>query len=64
MPHLCAACRRAKRLKKLVRLLTGSAAQSTTLRFYQHTWVLVLLAIVAHVACFIALTLEINSRYE
>jgi formate hydrogenlyase subunit 4 len=47
-----------------VRLLTGSAAQSTTLRFYQHTWVLVLLAIVAHVACFIALTLEINSRYE
>jgi hypothetical protein len=47
-----------------VRLLTGSAAQSTTLRFYQHTWVLVLVVLAAHVACFAALTVQVNSRYE
>ena len=55
---------RAKRLKKLHRLLTCRAAQSATARFKTHTWGLVGIILAAHICCFVVLVLQINSRYK
>jgi hypothetical protein len=55
---------RAKRLKKLHRLLTCRAAQSATARFKTHTWALVGIILAAHITCFVVLVLQINSRYK
>jgi hypothetical protein len=57
-------CRRAKRLKKLNRMMTSSAAQTATERFRKHTLYLVLAILVAHVVCFVILMTGINARYE
>lgn len=57
-------CRRAKRLKKLKRMMTGSLAQVAAERFRKHTYLVVLLLIAAHTTCFGVLVTNIVSRYE
>ncbi|GBF95600.1 hypothetical protein Rsub_08582 [Raphidocelis subcapitata] len=62
--ELCVDYRRAKTLRKLERLLTGTAAQSATTRF-RRTTILAMLALVAvHVAGFAIVTTQIESRYS
>lgn len=56
--------RRAKRLKKLNRLMTSTAAQVATDRFRKHTYFLVLTLMVAHVVCFVVLMTQIDARYQ
>jgi len=56
--------RRAKILKKLERLLTSGAAQSSTIRFKRGIWVSMLLLIAIHVAGFAIVTTQIESRYS
>jgi len=54
-------CRRAKRLKKLTRMLTSKAAQTATDRFRSHTWALIAVLMVAHVACFGVLMYQVSA---
>ncbi len=55
--------RRAKILRKLERLLTGSAAQSSTTRF-RATWMVLLALAAVHVVGFGIVTTEIEARYS
>jgi hypothetical protein len=57
-------CRRAKRLKKLNRVMTCSAAQTASERFKKHTLLLVLTITLAHVLCFVILVTQVNARYQ
>lgn len=61
--HSQPACRRAKRLKKLSRLFTSSAAQSATITFKQRTWILTFIILAAHLVGFTILVTQIESRY-
>jgi hypothetical protein len=56
--------RRAKRLKKLNRMMTSSAAQSSTLRFKQQTWLCFGVILVAHVVGYAILSTQIQKRFE
>eukprot|EP00878_Enallax_costatus_P025839 GHUV01027676.1.p1 GENE.GHUV01027676.1~~GHUV01027676.1.p1 ORF type:complete len:1421 (+),score=378.88 GHUV01027676.1:621-4883(+) len=55
--------RRAKRLKKLNRMLHSSLAQVDTTRWRLHTLGLLAIILMAHVICFVVLTTQINRRY-
>lgn len=57
-------CRRAKRLKKLVRMMTSRTAHTATESFRKTTWLVVLGLTLAHVLCFVILTTQIQARYE
>lgn len=56
--------RRAKRLKKLTRLFTCSAAQSATIRFRERTWLLTFIILAAHLCAFAVLVSQIEARYS
>lgn len=56
--------RRAKRLKKLNRMMTSSVAQAAAERFKRHTLMLTGLLTIVHVVCFVVLITQINARYE
>lgn len=56
--------RRAKRLKKLKRMMTCTAAQSATDRLRLHTWCLVGGILVIHIVCFIIAVMQISDKYE
>lgn len=56
--------RRAKRLKKLNRMMTSSVAQQAAERFKRHTLLLTGLITLTHVVCFVVLVTQINARYE
>eukprot|EP00775_Hariotina_reticulata_P009112 gene9112-9281_t len=62
--ELVADWRRAKRLKKLIRMMTSSVARASADRFKIHTYLLVLVAMLAHVACFAVLFTQIDARYQ
>jgi hypothetical protein len=55
---------RAKRLKKLSRMLTSSGAQSATLRFKSQTWLVVGVLLAAHVMGYAVLSTQIQSRFQ
>ncbi|KIY97575.1 hypothetical protein MNEG_10388 [Monoraphidium neglectum] len=55
--------RRSKILRKLRRLLTGTTAQSASIRFRTHTWAVILLALTVHVVGFAVISTQIQSRY-
>jgi hypothetical protein len=57
-------CRRAKRLRKLSRMMTSRLAQTATEAFREHTWGVLALLVVAHVACFAVLVIQVTSRYQ
>jgi hypothetical protein len=56
--------RRAKRLKKLARMLTCSAAQSATLRFKRYTWLMLGLILATHIVGYAVISTEISGRFE
>jgi HAMP domain-containing protein len=56
--------RRAKRLKKLNRMMQSTAAQQASNTWRLRTLVLLGILLVAHVACFAALTIQIDRRYQ
>lgn len=56
-------CRRAKRLKKLNRMVQSSAAQQATTTWRRHTLVLLGIILLAHIVCFAVLTTQIDKRY-
>eukprot|EP00775_Hariotina_reticulata_P009651 gene9651-9811_t len=56
--------RRAKRLKKLNRMMTCSAAQTAADRFKKHVYVLTAMMLLMHVLCFGILYTEVNARYQ
>lgn len=56
--------RRAKRLKKLNRMMTSTAAQLATDRWRRHTYMATAAIVVAHVICFVVLLTQINARYQ
>ncbi|KAI8467685.1 MAG: hypothetical protein J3K34DRAFT_523567 [Monoraphidium minutum] len=56
--------RRAKRLKKLNRMMTSSAAQSSTLRFKRQTWFIIGIILAAHVMGYAILSTQIKLRFE
>ncbi|KAF8055488.1 tmcC [Scenedesmus sp. PABB004] len=56
--------RRAKRLKKLNRMMTSTAAQVAAERFRRHTYLLTLVIVLAHTVCFVVLLTQINARYQ
>lgn len=56
--------RRAKHLKNLNRMMTSPAAQSATDRFKRHTWLIVLVVFVVHIACFATFVVQITDRYQ
>jgi hypothetical protein len=55
--------RRAKRLKKLTRMFTSSAAQSATIAFRQRTWLITAVILTAHLIGFAILVTQIQQRY-
>jgi predicted GNAT family N-acyltransferase len=62
---VCAVCcRRAKRLKKLNRMLTCRAAQTAADQFKNRAYVLAASMLLVHVLCFCVLYTEINARYQ
>eukprot|EP00883_Tetradesmus_obliquus_P002715 jgi/Sobl393_1/12921/SZX78204.1 len=62
--ELVADWRRAKRLKKLNRMMTSTAAQLATDRWRRHTYMATAVIVVAHVICFVVLLTQINARYQ
>jgi hypothetical protein len=56
--------RRAKRLKKLNRMMQSTAAQQASNAWRLRTLMLLGIVLVAHVACFAALTIQIDRRYQ
>ncbi|GBF97004.1 hypothetical protein Rsub_09801 [Raphidocelis subcapitata] len=56
--------RRAKRLKKLNRMMTSSAAQSATTRFKRQTWAVIAIILGAHVTGYAVLSTQIEKRFE
>eukprot|EP00775_Hariotina_reticulata_P003511 gene3511-3781_t len=62
--ELVADWRRAKRLKKLSKMMTSSTANVASERFRKHTYLLALLIIGAHVMCFTILYTEVDVRYQ
>jgi hypothetical protein len=55
--------RRAKRLKKLSRMLTSSIAQSATNTWKRHTLYLLAIIVVAHIACFAVVSTQLDARH-
>eukprot|EP00878_Enallax_costatus_P005349 GHUV01005618.1.p1 GENE.GHUV01005618.1~~GHUV01005618.1.p1 ORF type:complete len:894 (+),score=279.19 GHUV01005618.1:728-3409(+) len=62
--ELSADLRRAKRLKKLMRMLTSRAANSATERLSQTMMMVLPVLVLFHVVCFTILTTHIQSHYE
>eukprot|EP00775_Hariotina_reticulata_P003515 gene3515-3785_t len=62
--ELVADWRRAKRLKKLTRMMTSTAANMAAVRFKNHTYMLALLILGAHVLCFAILYSQIDARFQ
>eukprot|EP00878_Enallax_costatus_P021708 GHUV01022998.1.p1 GENE.GHUV01022998.1~~GHUV01022998.1.p1 ORF type:complete len:487 (+),score=142.31 GHUV01022998.1:295-1755(+) len=56
--------RRAKRLKKLHRMMFSSLAQAASRRWRMHTMVLMAVIVLAHIITYIVLTTAVNSRYR
>jgi hypothetical protein len=56
--------RRAKRLKKLTRMMTSTAANLAAVRFKNHTYLLTLLITGAHILCFAILYSQVDARYQ
>lgn len=56
-------CRRAKRLKKLKKMMTCTSAQSAALRFRSHTLVIIAIMLVAHLVGYIIVSTQISSRF-
>jgi hypothetical protein len=56
-------CRRAKRLKKLNRMMQSNAAQQASNAWRSRTLMLLGVVLVAHVVCFAVLTIEVDRRY-
>jgi hypothetical protein len=62
--HVVAAYRRAKRLKKLNRMLQSSIAQAATDKWRRRTVGLLAVILVVHIVCFAVLTTQIDRRYK
>eukprot|EP00882_Tetradesmus_deserticola_P025626 GHRQ01028163.1.p1 GENE.GHRQ01028163.1~~GHRQ01028163.1.p1 ORF type:complete len:534 (+),score=138.84 GHRQ01028163.1:97-1698(+) len=56
--------RRARRLKKLNRMVQSTAAQQASKAWKRRTLMLLGIVLVAHVACFVVLSMQVDSRYE
>ncbi len=56
--------RRAKRLKRLTRLLTSSTAQAASRRFASHTKMLLAVMLSVHFACFLVLMTQVADKDE
>lgn len=56
--------RRAKRLKKLNRMVQSSMAQQDSTNWRRHTLFLVGIVLVAHVVCFAVTTMQVDARYK
>jgi hypothetical protein len=58
-------CRRAKRLRKLSRMLTSSIAQSATntCQWKRHTLYLLAIIVAAHIACFAVVSTQLYARH-
>lgn len=57
-------CRRAKRLKKLNRMMQSSIVQQASNRWRVHTLILMAVIVVAHIVSYVVLTTSVNSRYQ
>jgi hypothetical protein len=62
MLYHAANCRRAKRLKKLNRMVQSNAAQQATGAWKRRTLVLLAIMLVARVACFIVIDNQVADR--
>eukprot|EP00775_Hariotina_reticulata_P001355 gene1355-1696_t len=62
--ELVADWRRAKRLKKLTRMMTSTAANMAAARFKKHTYMLTLLILGAHILCFAILYSQVDARFQ
>uniref|UniRef100_A0A383VUJ6 PAS domain-containing protein n=1 Tax=Tetradesmus obliquus TaxID=3088 RepID=A0A383VUJ6_TETOB len=56
--------RRAKRLKKLNRMMQNAAAQQASTAWRSRTLMLLGVALLAHAVCFAVLTMEVDRRYQ
>eukprot|EP00879_Flechtneria_rotunda_P009748 GHRR01010197.1.p2 GENE.GHRR01010197.1~~GHRR01010197.1.p2 ORF type:complete len:816 (+),score=239.63 GHRR01010197.1:4977-7424(+) len=56
--------RRAKRLRKLNRMVQSSAAQLASSRWRKHTVYLLGTLLIAHIVCFVVLTAQVDKRYN
>lgn len=57
-------CRRAKRLKKVARMLTSGVAQAAAKAWRQHTLILLVVVCAAHICCCVVLTTQVDSRHS
>lgn len=57
-------CRRAKRLKKLVKLITVDIIQSAVNSFSLKSWLLLAVLLVAHIVCFVVLVQQVDSQHR
>jgi hypothetical protein len=62
--HLPWLCRRAKRLKKLVKLITVDIIQSAVNSFSLKSWLLLAVLLVAHIVCFVVLVQQVDSQHR
>lgn len=62
--HTVFTCRRSKQLRRLGGLLSGKVAQAATHTWRDHSRLLLLVALVAHVACFAALSGQLHRRHQ
>lgn len=60
----CFVFSRAKRLKKLHRMLFNNVATNESRRWRTHTMVLMAIIVAAHVTSYVVLTTAINARYR
>lgn len=61
--HVCwCVCRRAKRLRRILRQLESPAALAPLARFWRGTWGVVLVLLVAHIICYAVLSTVLDSR--
>jgi hypothetical protein len=56
--------RKGKRFKKLKRLLSGKNTQAAVERFHAHTYGVIMLLLLAHLACFVIFTTFIKSLHQ
>lgn len=62
LPVACC-CRRAKRLRRLLRQLDSPVARSALLRFWRGTWVVVAVLLLAHIVCYAILATMVGTRH-
>jgi hypothetical protein len=62
-PHQHATCRRAKRLRRILRQLDSPVARAPLLRFWRGTWAVVAVLALAHIVCYSVLSMQVLDRH-